>query len=63
MAEKERERRVCREFYKIPTMLCGPCSTQNGGIVVIVGNQIDACSFTRNKGMMRTFFHFSKIKL
>lgn len=47
----------------IPTMLCGPFSTQNGGIVVIVGNQIDACSFTRNKGMMRTFFHFSKIKL
>ena len=49
MAEKERERKVCREFYKIPTMLCGPCSTQNGGIVVIVGDQIDACSFIRNK--------------
>lgn len=49
MAEKERVRKVCREFYKIPTMPCGPCSTQNGGVVVIVGDgQIDACSFTRN---------------
>ncbi|CAH3170426.1 unnamed protein product [Porites evermanni] len=33
-------------------MLCGPCSAQNGGIVVIVGDQIDACSFTRNKSKM-----------
>ena len=58
MAEKERERKVCREFYKIPTMLCGPCSAQNGGIVVIVGDQIDACSFTRNKRYDEGIFPF-----
>ena len=58
MAEKEKERKVCREFYKIPTMLCGPCSTQNGGVVVIVGDQIDACSCTRNKRYDENVFPF-----
>ena len=58
MAEKEKERKVCREFYKIPTMLFGPCSTQNGGVVVIVGDQIDACSFTRIKRYDEHIFLF-----
>ena len=40
-----------------------PCLTQNGGIVVIVGDQIDACSFTRNKRYDEDVFHFRKIKL
>ena len=38
-----------------------PCSTQNGGIIVIVGDQIDACSFTRNKRYDEDVFVLGKL--